>query len=98
MIELLTLLRSDGMKRSLHTLPQLMHSFVGIGYSFDLCFTSSHTCKIGIRSRDLGGQVSTSKFCIDYHYLTNFAIYDTRRAEMVPFYCLHDPILKNAKI
>jgi hypothetical protein len=32
MIELLTLLKRDGMERSLHTLPQLMHLFVGVGY------------------------------------------------------------------
>ena len=33
-----------------------------------------HTCSIGFGLRDWGGQVSISKFCIDNHCLTNFAV------------------------
>ena len=52
------------------------------------------------------GRSSTSKFCIDnpltYTLCSIFMIiimlkYDMRRVGMVPFNCLHDSILKNAK-
>ena len=45
-----------------------------VGYSFDFCSMSAHTCFSGFRSCDWWGWVSTSKKFVDNHYLTNFVV------------------------
>ena len=107
MVELMTLLMMDRMERSLHTLPQLKHFFGWCWILILFPFTSAHTCCVGFGSSDWGGQVSTSKslhwqplldwFCSIFKIVIMLK-YDTRRFEMVPINCLHEPILKNAKI
>ena len=75
---------------------------VGVGYSFNFRFTSAHTCFTGFKSGDWGGQVSTSKFCMDNRCLTNIIVclislscwnMTWEGVGMVRFRYLHDPIL-----